>query len=182
MSAISATIWRSRTHLAKVLRYSMVSALTTGFSMIVLGVLVGIANVPAGWANVISTSCGVVPSFELNRRFVWSKRGDRSLLSEVAPFCALTFAGLGLSTLSVHVVNSQLLADGWSRAGRTAADELANFSSFGLVWVVQYVILDKIVFRHRTTPRDAPLPALDDSLGFPDCSAFELQTADAHAG
>jgi putative flippase GtrA len=182
VTAVSSTFWRSRTHLAKLLRYSMVSALSTAWSMIVLGVLVGFVNVPAGWANVISTSCGILPSFELNRRFVWSKRGDRSLLSEVAPFCALTFAGLGLSTLAVHLVNTQLLADGWSRVGRTAADELANVSSFGLVWVVQYVILDRIVFRHPKAQHDTPWPTADQPLAFPDTSAFELQTADANAG
>jgi hypothetical protein len=77
-------------------------------------------------------------------------------------------------------VNTQLLADGWSRAGRTAADELANFSSFGLVWVVQYVILDRLVFRHQKAQRDTP--TADRRLDFSDRSGFELETADAHAG
>jgi putative flippase GtrA len=129
--------------------------------MTVLGVLVGIVNMPAGWANVISTSCGIVPSFELNRRWVWSKLGSRSMLGEVVPFCALTFAGLGLSTLSVHVVNTLALGAGWSREARTATDELANVSAFGAVWVVQYVILDRLVFgearQRRYSPDGVPL-------------------------
>jgi putative flippase GtrA len=136
--------WRAQ--VARVLRYSTVSAISTTWSMVVLGVLVGIVSLPAGWSNVIATACGIVPSYELNRRWVWCKRGDRSFATEGLPFCALTFAGLGLSTLAVHVVNARLIAAGWSRGGRTAAIEVANLSAFGAVWVAQYVILDRLVF------------------------------------
>jgi putative flippase GtrA len=114
--------------------------------MTVLGVLVGLVNMPAGWANVIATTCGIGPSFELNRRWVWSKRGTRSMVGELLPFCALTFAGLGLSTLSVHMVNTVALGARWSRDGRTVTVEAANVTAFGAVWVVQYVILDRLVF------------------------------------
>jgi putative flippase GtrA len=114
--------------------------------MTVLGVLIGIVNMPAGWANVIGTTCGIGPSFELNRRWVWSKRGTRSLFGELVPFCALTFAGLGLSTFSVHMVNTVALGARWSRDSRTVAVEAANVTAFGAVWVVQYLILDRLVF------------------------------------
>jgi len=56
-----------------------------------------------GWSNVVATTVGTVPSFELNRRWVWTKRGHRSLLPEIAPFCTLSAAGLALSTLIVSV-------------------------------------------------------------------------------
>jgi DNA-binding CsgD family transcriptional regulator len=68
---------------------------------------------------VIATSAGIVPSFELNRRWVWSKRGSRSLGREIGPLCVLSFAGLGLSTLAV----AALIAAGCSN--RTIADELS---------------------------------------------------------
>ena len=143
------TLSRYRRHVARVLRYSAVSLISTGLSLTVLGVLIGIINMPAGWANVISTTCGIGPSFELNRRWVWSKRGTRSMLGEVVPFCALTFAGLGLSTIAVHTVNTITLAGGWSREARTATVEAANVTAFGVVWIVQYVILDQLVFGHQ---------------------------------
>ena len=57
----------------------------------------------AGWANVVATAVGTVPSFELNRRWVWGRRDERSLLTQVVPFCVLSFAGLGLSTLTVSL-------------------------------------------------------------------------------
>ena len=63
--------------------------------MTVLGVLVTATAMPAGLANVIATAVGTVPSFELNRRWVWRKTGKRSLRGEVGPFWVLSFRGAG---------------------------------------------------------------------------------------
>ena len=69
----------------------------------ILGALVATHTLSPGWSNVVATTVGTVPSFELNRRRVWTKRGHRSLLREIAPFCTLSAAGLALSTLIVSV-------------------------------------------------------------------------------
>ena len=63
-----------------------------------LGVLVATDAVPAGWANVVATAVGTVPSFELNRRWVWGKTGAGRCSPRSGPFAALSFAGLVLST------------------------------------------------------------------------------------
>jgi putative flippase GtrA len=55
----------------KLLRYAAVSAIATSLSLTILGVLVARGTTTAGWANVIATAAGTVPSFELNRRWVW---------------------------------------------------------------------------------------------------------------
>src|SRR2546426_1424569 len=94
-----------RARLARLLRYAAVSAISTATSLTVLGVLVGLANAPAGWANVAATAIGTVPSFELNRRWVWLKRGARSIWGEVVPFATLALAGLVLSTVTVHLAS-----------------------------------------------------------------------------
>jgi hypothetical protein len=65
--------------------------------------LVATHTLSPGWSNVVATTVGTVPSFELNRRWVWTKRGHRSLLWEIAPFCRLSAAGLAPSTLIVSV-------------------------------------------------------------------------------
>ena len=41
-----------RARLARLLRYAAVSAISTATSLTVLGLLVGLANAPAGWSNV----------------------------------------------------------------------------------------------------------------------------------
>lgn len=132
----------------KLFRYTAVSAISTATSLTILGWLVGTNAITAGWANVIATAVGTIPSFELNRRWVWGKRGHRSVLTEVLPFCALSFTGLGLSTLAVSAAAGWASAGGFGTTARTLAAEAANVTVFGSLWVAQYVILDRVLFRH----------------------------------
>ena len=136
-------------HIAQLLRYSAVSAISTSVSLTILGVLVATRAVTAGWANVIATTVATVPSFELNRRWVWAKEGPRSLHREAAPYFGLTFAGLGLSTLAVSTATGIASAHHAGTATRTVVALAANLAGFGTVWIAPYVILDKVLFRHR---------------------------------
>jgi putative flippase GtrA len=136
----------------RLLRYAGVSALSTTLSLAVLAVLVATDTTSAGWANIIATGIGAGPSFELNRRWVWGKQGKRSLAGEVGPFWALSFVGLALSTLAVS------FSAGWADSarvgptGRALVAIGASIATFGLLWIVQYVMLDRILF-HRSTDR-----------------------------
>lgn len=129
----------------KFLRYAAVSAISTMLSLTILGVLVATGATTAGWANVIATGVGTIPSFELNRRWVWGKRGRRSLWAEIGPYSALAFAGLALSTLAVSTATRWASASGV----RTLVAEGANVSTFGTLWVLQYAIADRVLFRSR---------------------------------
>jgi len=135
----------------KLARYACVSVISTSVSLVVLGVLVGTGALTAGWANVIATSVGTIPSFELNRRWVWGRRGHRSVLAEVGPFCALSFAGLALSTLAVHTAAGWASSAGLGATARALAADAANLATFGTLWVIQYVLLDRVLFNsnHR---------------------------------
>jgi putative flippase GtrA len=115
----------------------------------VLGTLVSAFGVSAGWANVCATACGTVPSFELNRRWVWGRRGRRSPWAEMGPFAVWSVAGLARSTLAVHVAAGWAAGQGWSPAGRTVVALAANVGAYGLLWVAQFVWLDRVLFRGR---------------------------------
>lgn len=138
------------------LRYGTVSLVATATSLTVLGVLVSTTTMPAGIANVIATSAGTVPSFELNRRWVWRRTGRRSLRAELAPFWILSFTGLALSTLTVSLAAAWADGAGLEGTARTALVELANVVAWGSLWIAQFVILDRFLFRAEATP--APLP------------------------
>ena len=105
--------------MAQLLRYSAVSGISTVTSLTILGVLVGLFGVDAVLANVLATAVGTVPSFELNRRWVWFDQSQRSVLRQVTPFCTLSFAGLVISTLTVRVVSARTvdLGRGWHTRG-----------------------------------------------------------------
>ena len=139
-----------RATVIRLMRYSAVSVVATATSLIVLGILVGLVDLPATWSNIIATAVGTVPSFELNRRWVWSSTGRRSLFGQIVPFCALSCTGLVVSTLAVGMTASRTA--GWSHWSHTVAVLMANIAAYGTLWVVQYQMLDRVLF--RTSSRD----------------------------
>jgi putative flippase GtrA len=140
----------------KLIRYAVVSGISTTVSLTILGTLVATSATTAGWANVIATAAGTVPSFELNRRWVWRRRGPRSVVREAVPFCVLSFSGLALSTVVVSLAAGWATAAGLGAAARTAAAEMANVATFGTLWVLQYLILDRVLFAPRQPARAGP--------------------------
>ena len=146
------------TLLRKLFRYAAVSVVSTSVSLTILAVLVATSMTTAGWANVIATSVGTIPSFELNRRWVWGRTGRRSLWTEIGPFCALSFSGLALSTLAVSVAAGWATSAGLGTAARAMVADAANVGTFGTLWVVQFVLLDRVLFARR---RPASVTTLD---------------------
>jgi putative flippase GtrA len=140
----------------KLVRYAAVSLISTAVSLTLLGLLVCTGAMTAGWANVAATLAGTVPSFELNRRWVWNRAGHRSLFAEVGPFCALSLAGLCLSTLAVSTATHWASAAGFGTTARTLAAEAANVGTFGSLWVAQFVICDRLLFASRKSVAPAP--------------------------
>lgn len=152
----------------KLLRYSAVSVIATTTSLTVLGVLVSTRTLSPGWANLVATAVGTVPSFELNRRWVWGREGRSSFATEIGPFCAITFAGLALSTVAVSLTSAWIDTHGIDGAMRTLLVQFANLAAFGAVWVAQFVILDRILFRSRpalVTAGGPPVVDDGESLG-----------------
>ncbi len=139
------------------LRYGSVSALSTATSLLVLGLLV-LAGWPAVVANLTATAVGTIPSFELNRRWVWGRRNERSFVHQVLPYCLLSLAGLALSTVAVHVAADA--TGGSTRLVHTAAVELANLGSYGALWLIQFFLCDRLLFTARA--QGTPAVATDD--------------------
>jgi putative flippase GtrA len=137
---------RSRFH--QLVRYAGVSAISTTTSLVTLALGMTVLGLGAVWANLMATAIGTVPSFELNRRWVWRCADRRSLAGQIVPFTALSFTGLGLSTLTVHLAASATAR--WSTPTRTLAVELASVIAYGSLWVVQFVLLDRLLFHRRS--------------------------------
>ncbi len=148
--------------IAQWLRYGTVSLVATATSLAVLGILVSTTSMPAGVANVIATAVGTVPSFELNRWWVWQRTGPRSVRNQLVPFWLLSLAGLALSTLAVSLTAVGRAPPGSTAAQKhTAAIEAANLAAWGSLWVAQFLVLDRLLFRPSqisAAPVDPHLP------------------------
>ena len=138
-----------RAAIGRFVRYSAVSAISTVTALSVLGVLVGVLAWPATWSNVVATAIGTIPSFELNRRWVWAHAGRRSILRQAVPYAALSFTGLVVSTIAVHLASDATASS--TRLVHTAAVEMANVGAYGVLWLVQFALCDRVLFRspHR---------------------------------
>jgi putative flippase GtrA len=144
-SVLGTALHSRRAVCRRLIRYGSVSAISTATSLTLLGLLVGLLGFPAIWANVIATTIATVPSFELNRRWVWAQGGQRSLLRQATPYFLLSLTGLVISTFAVHLASDATAAT--SRLLHTAAVELANVAAYGTLWIVQFVLCDRVLFR-----------------------------------
>lgn len=125
-------------------RSMCVSIGTSALSAVVLAVLAVGFGMAAGTANVIATLCGIGPSYAYNRRWAWKRTGRGSLWREVVPFWILCLCGLVLSTAAVDAVSAWGAA--WPGVVRAVALPAANVAAFGVLWLVQFTILDRVLF------------------------------------
>jgi len=123
----------------KHLRYTMVSAVAVGVSTSVLVFCKELLNFSPELSNLVGVSVGCIPSYMLNRSWVWGKRGKSHFWREVMPFWALALLGLILSTLAVYFVSS------WNDT--TLVTLITNLSAFGILWVAKFMILDSLLFK-----------------------------------
>ena len=127
-----------------------VSVATTLLSAAVLVALVLGAGMNAGAANIVAVCCGIPVSYVANRRWTWRRTGRGSVVREVVPFWILSLAGLLASTLVVAWVGG--LAASWSDGARAIALPLAEAATFAGLWLVQFAVLDRVIFRPAVPP------------------------------
>jgi putative flippase GtrA len=144
-----------RRRLAQLIRYGMVSAIATATSLAILTGLVASDTMRPAPANITATLVGMIPSFELNRRWVWGGVGRPSVRRQLVPFMVLSLIGLLLSTAAVGAAGRLAVDAGWSNEATAVASAIANLAAFGSVWVAQFFILDRVLF--RPVPVTAPV-------------------------
>jgi len=123
-----------------------VSVITTMISVSILTFGTAVIGLAAWLANVVATSVATMPSYHLNRRWTWGRRDASNPVREVLPFWVLSFAGLALSTVAVGVADSWATAAGLAGSVHAATVVAAHLSGFGALWIVQFVLLDRVLF------------------------------------
>ena len=130
-------------------RYSLVSLVSVAVSQSVLAVAFGVLHWTAQLANVVACAVAAIPSFHLNRRWAWGRRGRSHLLREVAPFWALAFLGLAFSTWAADVGSTMAHHAAASHAVTTAIVMASSLLAFALLWIGKFAILNLLLFTER---------------------------------
>ncbi len=133
-----------------------VSVITTIISVTTLAAATAGFGLEAWVANVLATAVATVPSYHLNRRWTWGKRDASDVWREVMPFWLLSFAGLVLSTLAVALTDSWLHGSHLGEPLHTLVILTAHLSGFGLLWVAQFLLLERVLFARRSGPLESP--------------------------
>lgn len=151
-------VWQKRdTPEAKQLfRYTMVSAVSTAVSFGVLALVFGVLHlwgviVSTVFANVVAT----VPSYYLNRKWVWGKGGRSHLTKEIVPFWCMSAIGIVVSIGGAAVARHIGIAHHLSHKEQTVVVLAANIISFGVFWVLKYLVFNRLFRVH-------PLEELDE--------------------
>jgi putative flippase GtrA len=138
--------------IGRVIRSLAVSGVTTVLSLSILAVLIRFDLTSPAVANVISTVAGIGPSFALNRRWAWRGQGRGHVTREIAPFWAYSLLSLVLSTIAVAGAAAWADSMGASAEMRTFVVLAANVATFGTLWIGQFLLLDRVLFRHHRLP------------------------------
>ena len=129
----------------KLFRYTMVSVISTGVSLVVIGLVYGVFHV---WTEVPSTIFGnavaTFPSYWLNRKWAWGKHGRSHFWKEVAPFWGMAALGIAFSIIGASIARHIGLQAKLGHLEQTALVEAANVLSFGLFWVVKLLIFNRL--------------------------------------
>jgi putative flippase GtrA len=150
----------------KLVRYTMVSAISVVISQALLAFTYGVLEWSAIRSNIFAVAVSSVPAYYLNRAWAWGKRGRSHLMREVVPFWALNFLGLVVSTIFADIAEDRAQDFSDSRFTQTLIINGAALAAFGLLWVGKFVILNKLLFRSH--PEDLEdVPALDGRTGVP---------------
>lgn len=140
------------------MRYSAVSVVTVLVGQVVLAVAFGALGWTARSANYLGFVLAGGLSYWLNRSWTWGKRGRSHFLREVIPFWVLALAGLALSTWAVGAAEAAASRLGSARGVATVLVMGASLAATGMVWVVKFVVFDRVLFAPLPhSPADPPL-------------------------
>jgi len=135
----------SRTEAGKrMIRYASTSLICVGITQVLIVIFYSGLKLSPVRANLTATMLTSVPAYLLNKYWVWGKRGRPHMRREVIPFWIFTVAGWALSTAAVALASDHVGTP--HSVLRTLAVMVASIAGFGILWVLKYLFLDKLMF------------------------------------
>ena len=129
----------------KVIRYTMVSVISALTSLVMLVLIFGVLRL---WGEVVSTLVANViagvPSYYLNRRWVWGKGGRSHLWREVLPFWVMSITGIGFALVTSTLAHNFAVSHHLQHLARTVLVVGANIAAFGILWFLKFLILNRL--------------------------------------
>ncbi len=139
----------------RLFKYTMVSVISTAVSFGVLALVFGVLHL---WGEVASTVfanvVATVPSYYLNRQWVWGKGGRSALTTEIVPFWAMSALGIVVSIGGAALARHIGIEHHLSHFAQTLVVLAANLLSFGIFWVLKFLVFNRLFHVHTLEELD----------------------------
>jgi putative flippase GtrA len=150
-------LWQKRDtpEAKKLIRYTMVSVISTVVSAGTLAIVFGLLHL---WGEVGSTvfanAVATVPSYFLSRSWVWGKGGRSHLVKEIIPFWTMSALGIVVSIFGAAAAKHIGQHFGLSHFEQTVLVVVANVASFAIFWVLKFLVFNRIFKIHPVEELD----------------------------
>jgi putative flippase GtrA len=122
-------------------------------SSIVAGVISELAFVICYWigtapmpASVIAFVAGALPNYVLNRRWAWGRTGRADRARELLPYTIIVIVTAAVAALVTTAADHWLRARIESHAAQTALVSAAFLGTYGVMFILKFVLFDRYVF------------------------------------
>ncbi len=150
-------VWQRRhtPEVKQLIRYTMVSVISTAVSFAVLGIVFGALHL---WGEVVSTMAaniaGTIPTYFLLRQWVWGKGGRSHVMKEIVPFWIMSALGIAVSIGGAALARNIGIRHHFSHPDQTLLVLFANLVSFGVFWVLKYLLYNRLFHVHPVEELD----------------------------
>jgi putative flippase GtrA len=129
----------------KMVKFTMVSVISALTALTVLTIVYGVLHL---WSEVPSVLfanlVAGIPSYLLNRQWVWGKSGRSHLVKEILPFAVISVTGIGFSLFTAQLAHDYATSHHLHHLIRTLLVLGTNIASFGALWLVKFAILNRL--------------------------------------
>lgn len=144
----------ARPRVRRLVKFAAVSVIAVLVSQTTLLVTFGLLHWEARPSNLAAFVLATIPSFELNRRWTWRRSGRTHIRREIVPFWVLAILGLVASDAATAFAANA--SEGLtSRLARTLVVMSASLTTYGVLWVVKFALLDRLVWSAPAPPAES---------------------------
>jgi putative flippase GtrA len=114
-------------------------------SLVLLTIVFGVLRL---WSEVVSTLFANVmagiPSYFLNRQWVWGKSGRSHIWREIVPFWVMSITGIGFALYAASLAQAFANSHHLQHLARTVLVIGANVAAFSILWLLKFLILNRL--------------------------------------
>jgi putative flippase GtrA len=134
----------------RTMRFAMVSVVAIVVSQITIAITYGGFHTTKTMAQTAAAVLSTIPSYELNRRWVWQRSGRSSKSREVAPFWIISIVQFALSLVAINFLGTWMEGHVDSHLLRTLWLQSIVLCIYGVMWVGKFVFFNNVLFVERT--------------------------------